>query len=171
MKGFAITGIALTLSLALWGQVPSKGSTKEGKGKPKPAPSFVVKDIDGKEMKLSDFKGKIVILNFWATWCRPCLAEIPDFVVLQKKYPKDVAIIGLSVDFNNDAGVKRFIRELKINYPIAIAPQEVMRSYGGVNAIPSTFVLDRDLNIRQHFLGFRSKDVFEAQVVALGAAS
>jgi cytochrome c biogenesis protein CcmG/thiol:disulfide interchange protein DsbE len=124
------------------------------------APDFNLTDIHGKPFRLSDYKGKVIILDFWATWCPPCKAEIPFFIELEKQYGKDgLAVLGAALD---DPGkVKNFYKAHAMNYPVAVADQELSMVYGGIQGIPTTFVIDRDGYIREKFVGYRPKQVFE----------
>jgi peroxiredoxin len=130
------------------------------------APDFTLKDLNGKAMKLSDHRGKVVILDFWATWCPPCRAEIPFFIELMKQYSKDgLVILGAAVD---EAGrVKNFYKQYGMNYQVAVADQETPQLYGGIMGIPTTFVIDKDGYIIQKYVGFRPKSVFEADFLKL----
>ena len=132
------------------------------------APDFVLKDVYGKDVKLSDFKGKIVVLNFWATWCGPCLREIPDFIELQKEFEKDgLQFIGIALDQEGANKVRPFVEKNKISYPILIGNNEIADKYGGMNAIPVTFLIDRKGMIRNHYIGMRQKDDLEDMASAL----
>jgi cytochrome c biogenesis protein CcmG/thiol:disulfide interchange protein DsbE len=132
-----------------------------------PAPQFTLQDLNGKPVKLSDFKGKVVILDFWATWCPPCRAEIPNFVELQKEYGKQgLAVVGISLD-DNPAGVVDFAKAQGINYPIVMGDQDVAAAYGGVEAIPTTFVIDPAGNIVNKHVGYTEKAEFEAEIKKL----
>ncbi len=121
---------------------------------------FELSDINGKKIKLSDFKDKVVILNFWATWCPPCRAEIPSFVELYKKYKNEgLSIIGVAID--NETKVKNFVKEFKINYPVLLADEITIQKYGGIRGIPTTFIIDKNGNIIKNYIGYRPKETFE----------
>ena len=109
---------------------------------------FTVTDLDGRTLSSSDWKGKVVLVNFWATWCPPCLAEIPDLIALQNKYRDRLVVIGISEDEISPEVVKRFATERKINYPIAMTSAELQTRFTGITALPTTFVLDPDGQIR-----------------------
>jgi peroxiredoxin len=133
-----------------------------------PAPQFNLTDTNGKSVKLSDYKGKVIILDFWATWCPPCRAEIPNFVELQKEYGKQgLAVIGVSLDQGGVAGVADFAKAQGINYPIVMGNQDVADTYGGIQAIPTTFIIDKDGNIAARHEGFTDKSEFEAEIKKL----
>lgn len=134
----------------------------------KRAPDFELLDVNGKKVKLSDFKGKIIILDFWATWCPPCRAEIPGFIELYKKYKdKGVEIIGISLDEGGVRDVLPFIKEFGVNYTILIGNYKVTQDYGGIRGIPTTFVIDRKGNIRAKYVGYRPKELFERDIIVL----
>ncbi len=134
----------------------------------KTAPEFTLLDMDGTRTSLSDFKGKVIILDFWATWCPPCRAEIPHFVELYSEYrKKGLEVIGVSLDSNPEKALLPFIEEYKINYTMLIGNRDVTDSYGGVISIPTTFVIDREGNIRKKYLGYRDKSVFEKDIEEL----
>jgi len=127
---------------------------------PEKAPDFTLKTIDGKTVKLSSFKGKVVILDFWATWCGPCRKGIPDLIEIQKAYPKDVVILGISLDKETAKDVAPFVKNNKINYSIAMFTEDVIKNYGGINAIPTSFVIDRKGNIAEKFVGLQPKSTY-----------
>ena len=134
----------------------------------KPAPAFVLKNIKNKEVKLSDFKGKVCIVNFWATWCGPCRVEIPAFIALQSQYAhKGFSMIGISVDSGPEV-VKTYANKNKINYPMLMADDAVKQNYGGIQGVPSTFVVDKKGIIRYTYLGVPGdKLVFQRHVEEL----
>jgi thiol-disulfide isomerase/thioredoxin len=133
-----------------------------------PAPSWQLQDLNGKTVHSSDFKGKVVILDFWATWCPPCRAEIPGLVALQKQYGNQgLAVIGASVDEGGADMVGEAAQKLGINYPIVLADDNVQRAFGGITAIPATFIIDREGRIVKSHLGLVDKDEFENEIKPL----
>lgn len=132
------------------------------------APDWQLKGLDGKTIRSEDFKGKVVILDFWATWCGPCRAEIPGFIALQKQYGKQgLVVIGASVDEGGVDDVKPFTEKLGMNYTVGLADDKVQQAFGGIEAIPTTFVIDRGGHIVQKHLGLTEKDEFEAEIKPL----
>jgi len=126
------------------------------------APDWSLKDLDGKTVKLSDFKGKVIVLNFWATWCPPCRAEIPDFIDLEKEYAsKGVAVIGLSLDSIQPSEVAAFAKNNGINYPIVMSTDEVAQKYGVSEGIPVTCIIGPDGKIADTHLGMVKKSYLE----------
>ena len=117
-------------------------------------PGFTVTDLDGKTLSFADLRGKVVLVNFWATWCPPCRAEIPDLVALQDKYRDKLVVIGISEDEDaTPAQVKAFGVERKVNYPIVMKTPELAKIFKGVSALPTTFVIDPEGKIRQRHVG------------------
>lgn len=135
---------------------------------PKPATDFTLPALDGKKVALSSFKGKVVLLNFWATWCGPCKAEIPGFVELQQQYQKDLVVIGLSVDDPADKA-KAFADQYKINYPVVLGlgHDEIQDAYGPIYGIPASFLISRDGKVCKRHLGIAPKSQFEREIKAL----
>jgi len=133
----------------------------------KKAPSVTGATLDGKPFDLASYKGKVVVVDFWATWCAPCVHGIPDLMALQEKYGKQgFQILGFSVD-RNKADVESFVAEKKINYPIVIVDQAVAEAWGGVNAIPTTFILNKDGYIAKDFVGLTPAEELEATFTPL----
>ncbi|NQV15421.1 TlpA family protein disulfide reductase [bacterium] len=132
----------------------------------KMAPDFTLTDTNGEEISLSDFKGKVIIVDFWATWCGPCRMEIPSFIELQKQYGDDVVILGVSLDKGGPSAVLPFAEKNGINYPIVYGNNSVTQAYGGIRGIPTTFVIDREFNIQRKYVGYTKHDVFEKDIVA-----
>ncbi len=133
-----------------------------------PAPEFVLNNLDGKAMSFSEFKGKVIILNFWATWCPPCRVEIPAFILLQKKYEKKgFTFIGVSLDENGPRIVKNFVKSAGMNYPQLMASYEVVMNYGNFEAIPTTFVIDRKGIVRNVLQGYHTQSMFENEIQKL----
>ena len=130
---------------------------------------FSFKDIDAKKVSLSDFKGKVIILDFWATWCEPCKKEIPDFITLQQKYgARGLQIVGISVD-DSMKMAKTYATQMKMNYPVLLAEgkEDVLRAYEPINGIPVSVVIDRQGRIVAHHEGIKSLDVFEKEILPL----
>ncbi|KPJ52703.1 hypothetical protein AMJ39_07185 [candidate division TA06 bacterium DG_24] len=132
------------------------------------APDFTLKNLDGRDVSLRDFRGKIVLLDFWATWCPPCIQELPHFVELYDAYKVDgFEIIGIALDAGGVSVVKPFIEERGIEYTTLIGTDEVTQAYGGVRGIPTTFIIDREGKIYKKYQGYRDKSVFENDIKRL----
>ena len=138
--------------------------------KPKPsasgnlAPDFTVTDIDGRKLSLADYKGKVVLLNFWATWCAPCRTEIPHFVEMQNKLgPEGFQVIGISMD-DDAKPVREFAQQYKLNFPVAVGDDKLAERYGGVLGLPVNFIIDREGRIYARHLGATDVSVFDQEV-------
>jgi peroxiredoxin len=130
---------------------------------PKPAPDFALQDVDGTVHHLSDYRGKVVMLNFWATWCPPCRKEIPEFADLQKQFgAQGIQFVGIAMDDEGLAKVKPWLANHPVSYPILIPDANVANSYGEMSSIPVTFVIDRKGMIRSSFTGWRADTIVEA---------
>jgi thiol-disulfide isomerase/thioredoxin len=125
------------------------------------APDFELPGLDGKNLKLSDLRGKAVLLNFWATYCGPCKIEMPWFVELQKEYgPQGFQIVGVAMDDASTEEIAKFAKAMGVNYPILIGQDSVGQSYGGVSVLPTTFFIDRDGKVTGREFGLRSRSDF-----------
>src|ERR1700730_3931099 len=132
------------------------------------APDFTLNDSAGSPVKLSAYKGKVVLLDFWATWCTGCKVEIPWYVEFQNKYRNDgLAAIGVSMDDDGWKSVKPFLEEHKLNYPVVIANQDLTTRYGGLPSLPMTLLIDRDGKIAESHAGMVDKDAFENKIKTL----
>lgn len=130
-----------------------------------PAPDFMLMDIYGEEKKLSDYKGKVVIITFWTTWCGPCKKEVLHFIELYRAYRDEgLEIVGVALDWNAERVVAPFVYENGINYTVLLGNRDVSDLYGGILSIPTTFVLDRDGGIRKRYIGYQDKEVFEKDI-------
>jgi len=141
-------------------------SSKSVSGKErKPAPSFTLKDADGKPVSLADYKGKVVLLNFWATWCGPCKIEIPWFVEFEQKYKdRGFSVVGVSMDDEGWEAVKPWLAKNTVNYRILVGDDKVAQAYGGVESLPTTFVLDQNGRIVNQHVGLVSKSDYENEI-------
>ena len=135
--------------------------------KPTAAPVWKLKDVNGNVISSEQFKGKVVVVDFWATWCGPCRSEMPGYTALQQKYGDKLVIVGMSVDQQGPAVVKKFIEKNKVGYQIVMATDEVVAAFGGaqgIDAIPTTFIIDRDGQIRDRKVGAEPTAVYEKQL-------
>jgi peroxiredoxin len=126
------------------------------------ASDFSLESLDGTTMRLSDFRGKAVLLNFWATWCGPCKVEMPWFVDFQNRYgSQGLQIVGVAMDDASKEDIGKFAKDMGVNYPILIGKDSVGDQYGGVPALPETFVITRDGKILDKIIGLRGKAEIE----------
>jgi len=133
-----------------------------------PAPDFSLYTLDGEEVKLSDYFGKIVILDFWATWCPPCRKSIPDLISIQNEYKDDLVIIGISLDQPSSQGeLQPFIESYGINYPVVLGTNQVVAAYGNIQAVPTSFIIDQEGNIINKHVGLVPKSTLVEEINAL----
>jgi thiol-disulfide isomerase/thioredoxin len=165
--GIAVLFAGALLALAIPSLRPLfRSSAADGLGVSR-APDWELKDPEGKLVKSSDFDGKVIILDFWATWCPPCKAEIPGFIELQKKYgAKGLVVVGISLDEEGPSVVKQFMIRFGMNYPVVMGNLKTMQDFGG-KGLPTTFVIDRSGTIVSKHVGFASKETFEKEITPL----
>jgi thiol-disulfide isomerase/thioredoxin len=132
------------------------------------APALALKDVQGRTVRLSSYKGKVVLLNFWATWCPPCRAEMPDLIKIQRQYrSQGLQVIGITYPPETIGEVRRFIRKLRVNYPIALGTKEIKTLFDESETLPLTIVIDRQGNIRERIEGILLPEEFEQKIKSL----
>jgi len=172
MSGLRNVGLAALFALAFlaWGigsLRPLFRSISASSVASNPAPPWELKDLDGKLVKSSDFLGKVVILDFWATWCAPCKAEIPGFIALQKQYgDQGLVVIGVSLDNQEPEVVRRFMADFGMNYRVVLGDLMLLQAFGGT-AIPTTVIIDRAGDIAARHVGFTPRQTFENEIKPL----
>jgi peroxiredoxin len=155
-RSLTLLAILLIAPAVLWGQLSGK------------APNFSLKTSDGKTIELKKLEGKVVVVNFWATWCPPCKSEIPGFLEVYKQYKaKGLEIVGISLDETGWKVVKPFIEAYKITYPVVVGDANLARAYGGIEGIPASFVIDKKGNIVTRHVGYLDKASLENLVKGL----
>jgi cytochrome c biogenesis protein CcmG/thiol:disulfide interchange protein DsbE len=163
------TALALgVLAAGCGGSSAVKAATLKPEKDRKAAPNFKLKDADGKVVHLSDYRGKVVILDFWATWCGPCRIEIPWFMDLQRRNKdRGFEVLGVAMDDEGWEAVKPFLAELGVNYRVVICDDLTAQMYGGVDALPTTFLIDRSGKIAAVHVGLTSRRDIEDGVEQL----
>jgi peroxiredoxin len=161
-----IVAIAIAVAVYEGAQHRSAKGTHPG-AVDSPAAAFNLQDLDGKPLSLSDYRGKVVLLNFWATWCTPCRGEIPQFIDYQNKYgPQGLQLVGISMD-DDAKPVHDFYQQFKMNYPVAIGSAGLAESYGGVLGLPVTFLIGRDGRIAAKYVGAVELPVLQQKIESL----
>ena len=140
------------------GLTPAGGGPKPGAS----APDFALQSLDGKTVRLSDFRGKAVLLNFWATWCEPCKLEMPWFIELQKQYgPQGLQVLGVAMDDSGKDTIAKFAHNMGVDYPVLLGKESVSDQYGGLEYLPTSFYIDRDGKVVARVFGLRSRSDIE----------
>lgn len=162
--------IAIRISSALLlglGLLFAAGCAKSA-ATPTVAPGWKLQDLAGKPVSSEDFKGKVVVVDFWATWCPPCREEIPGYIALQEKYgPQGLVIVGVSLDQAGPEVVKAFAAKAGINYPLVMGDDKIVTDFGGVEGIPTTFLIDRRGQVRDRKVGMEPKETYEKKILAV----
>ena len=150
---------------------PAEIATQDGWAG-KMAPAFTLQSLNNKTVHLSDFRGRVTLVNFWATWCAPCRVEMPWLVALSNAYrARGFEVVGVAMDDDDRAKVEAFVRDMHVGYPIALKDGAVGDAYGGVRFLPQSFLLDRDGRVIAHIVGMREKSEYEAEIVKALAQS
>jgi peroxiredoxin len=162
------TAVFITAGLLIMLLLGVTSSTTAGQSGIRPAPDFKLKSLEGEDLVLSELKGRVVVVNFWATWCGPCRVEIPHLKSLYEKYNSEgLEIIGISLDRGGERVVKPYVEKHEIKYPITMGNMEVVSKYGGIEGVPTTFIIDREGNIRYKWVGYRKKEDFVKVIIPL----
>ncbi len=172
MRKYAIIAAAFAVGCLLQGCSSSPSVVRAASLKPDKerhdAPEFALKDADGKTVHISDYHGKVVLLDFWATWCEPCRIEIPWFIEIERKNKdRGFEVLGVSMDDEGWEVVKPFVKENGMNYRVLIGNDATAEMYGGVESLPSTFLIDRTGKIAAVHIGLASRKDFEDGVAEL----
>jgi thiol-disulfide isomerase/thioredoxin len=146
-------------------QRAAEGGLSGGRLVGKTAPDFALESLDGKMVHLSDFRGKAVLLNFWATWCEPCKIEMPWFVELQKQYgPEGLAIVGVAMDDSSKETIAKFAKDMGVNYPVLLGKESVGDQFGGIPYLPVSFYIDRNGQIVDQVAGLKGRGEIEDNI-------
>jgi peroxiredoxin len=172
MRLFTAFATAVLLGCLFQGCSSTPSTVKAASLKPnserREAPDFALKDAEGKTVHLSEYRGKVVLLDFWATWCDPCRLEIPWFIALQRKdKDRGFEVLGVSMDDEGWEVVKPFMKSVGMNYRVLIGNDQTTERYGGVDALPTTFLIDRQGKIAAVHIGLASRKDFEDGVEQL----
>jgi len=167
LRSFVAATMLVAAGCGASAKTPQNGNVIRFVRNPDAAPEFQLTGLDGKMLSLASARGKVVLLNFWATWCGPCRAEIPDLIALQERYAGKLQIIGLMVDEDDPEVVKHVVSRTGINYPVAMTSPETRVKYGGITALPTSFVLDTEGRVVQKHEGLRNPALYEMEIRAL----
>ena len=154
----------IVVVLLLLAALPSRGAGQEVRK----APALILRDLQGRNLRLNDYKGKVVLINFWATWCPPCRAEVPELVKWQREYRgRGLQIIGVTYPPQTTKEVRRFVRNLKINYPVALGTKQAKALFFQGETLPVSVIIDREGNVRDIIEGILLPEEFEQKIKPL----
>jgi peroxiredoxin len=163
----AVIGAGLLLGWTACNSASVRANVK-GENQRKTAPDFTLKDADGRTVHLSDYRNKVVLLDFWATWCGPCKVEIPWFTEFERKHKdRGFAVLGVSMDEGGWTEVKPFLKDLSVNYRVVMGDDRTAEQFGGIEALPTTFLIDRNGRIASTHVGLSGKKDFEDEIEQL----
>lgn len=168
--GWLIVGVGLWAQPAVSGSMPpqaSSASPVQFLANPVVVPNFTARSLDGQAVRSDQWRGKVTLVNFWATWCSPCRAEIPDLLRLQTKYHDHLRVIGISADEGDVTPVRNFIAAMKMDFPTVMMTPELDRLFGGVHALPMTLLVDRDGRVVKRHMGAIDAKTVELEVRVL----
>ena len=167
LRAAVFTFVLAGIVLIRYGWEPASAAVQPQADR-KAAPQFTLHDASGKEAKLSDYKGKAVLLNFWATWCGPCKLEIPWFIEFQRKYrDQGLAVLGVSMDDDGWKVITPYVQKVGMNYTVLLGNEDIAKLYGGVEGLPTTFLIDRTGKIAAMHTGIVSKNAYEGEILEL----
>jgi peroxiredoxin len=167
LKSLVIIAVAALAFLFSCSSSTTAGAVRPVKER-KPAPDFTLKDASGASVKLSDYRGKVVLLNFWATWCGPCKMEIPWFIEFQQQFKdQGFTVLGVAMDDDGWQSVKPYVAERKVNYRVLLGDDAVSTRYGGVDSLPTTFVIDKEGRIASAHVGLIGKNEYLGEIQTL----
>jgi cytochrome c biogenesis protein CcmG, thiol:disulfide interchange protein DsbE len=171
MKKVVLILVAIVVMVGLY-ELARHHSAHSGKGGPPGtvgtvAPAFSMQDVDGKPLNSASYQGKVVLLDFWATWCVPCRSEIPHFVEFQNNYAaQGFQVVGISMD-DGPEPVRKFYQDFKMNYPVGMGTTELAQSYGGILGLPVTFLIDREGHSAAKYVGLTDTATIQQKVESL----
>lgn len=166
--GLVVSMTLFAVSCSRSERPPARSSELQPEKQRQPAPNFTLKDADGKSVKLSDYHGRVVLLNFWATWCGPCKMEIPWFIEFEQKHKdQGFSVLGVAMDEDGWEAVRPYITMKKVNYRVLLGNDNVGQLYGGIDSLPTTFLLDREGRVASTHVGLVSKSDYQNEINAL----
>ena len=163
----ALVCLAAAMGACSGQKTPARGGIKPVDVRQQ-APDFTLRDAEGRAVKLSDYRGKVVLLNFWATWCGPCRIEIPWFMQFEKEFKdRGFAVLGISMDDDGWDAVKPYVQRMRVNYRMLLGDSMVSDLYGGVDSLPTSFMIDRQGRVARVHIGLVSRSEYQNDINAL----